>query len=169
MERLKIENRINEQIRVPSVRLVGNSGEQLGIVPTYYAKQLSQELDLDLVEINSNSNPPVCKIMDFGKYKFQQEKREKENKQTVLKMKEITFHPNIADHDYSYRLKQAKEFLQHGNRVKANVVYRGREINYIQNGKTILNRFIEDLVGIGIVEGNLNLDGKVLSVIMRKV
>ena len=163
-----IENRVNDQIRVPSVRLILNNGEQLGIMPTYKAKQISEDIGMDLVEINPNSNPPVCKVMNYGKYKFQQEKREKENKQISTKQKEIIFHPNISEHDYSYRLKQAKEFLEKGNRVKATVAYRGREINYINNGEKILNKFIQDLNGIGTIESN-SFEGKNQSIIMRKI
>ncbi len=165
---MKIENRINEQIRFNNVRLIGPDGEKIGIVSIYEARKIAGDNDMDLVEINPNSNPPVCKIMDFGKYKFQQEKKDKENKQVVVKTKEIIFHPNISEHDYSYRLKQAKEFLNHGNKVKATICYRGREINYINNGEKILNKLISDLNGLGIVESN-SFEGKNQSIIMRKV
>jgi translation initiation factor IF-3 len=149
------------------VRLIGPNAEQHGVVSTYEAKQYAQGLDLDLVEISPNANPPVCKVMDFGKYKYEQEKKSKENKQVVTKTKEIQFHPNISDHDYSYRLKQAKEFLEHGNKVKANVVYRGRELNYFARGQDILNKFIDDLSGLCVVETN-SFEGKTLSVTVRK-
>lgn len=164
---MKLENRINDEIRISPIRLINSNGEKVGIVATYIARQMAQEQYLDLVEINPNTNPPVCKIMDFGKYKYEQEKKAKTNKQVPTKTKEIGFHPNISDHDFSYRIKQAKEFLEKGIRVKANVTYRGREINYIEKGKQVLDRFLNDLSGLCVVENN-SFEGKVLSVTVRK-
>jgi translation initiation factor IF-3 len=164
---LKIENRINEQIRIPSIRLIDENGQMVGIVPTYQAKQYALGVELDLVEISPNANPPVCKVMDFGKYKYEQEKKAKEHKQVSIKTKEILFHPNISDHDYGYRVEQAKKFLEHGDKVKANMTYRGRELNYFAAGKSVLNRFIEDLSGLCVVE-NESFEGKTLSVTVRK-
>lgn len=168
---MNFENRVNEQIRIPALRLIDQNGMSLGVVSNSYAKEIAFNLGLDLVEINPNANPPVCKIMDFGKYKFQQEKKAKEEKakQIVCKLKEIQFHPNIQMHDYTYRLKQAKEFLLDGNKVKACVSFRGREINYSEKGHDILSKFIEDLSGLAIVEQNGTMEGKTLSIILRKV
>lgn len=164
---MKIENRINEQIRIPSIRLIDENSLMVGIVPTHQAKQYALGVGLDLVEISPNANPPVCKVMDFGKYKYEQEKKSKEHKQVSTKTKEILFHPNISDHDYGYRVEQAKKFLEHGDKVKANMTYRGRELNYFASGKAVLNRFIEDLSGLCIIE-NESFEGKTLSVTVRK-
>lgn len=167
---MNFTNRINDQIRVPNVRLIDRDGKQLGVVSNYHAKLLANEADLDLVEISPNANPPVCKIMDFGKYRYEQEKKAKEEKakQIVVKLKEIQFHPNIQLHDYSYRLKQAKEFITEGNKVKACVNYRGREINYISKGEDILKKFVEDLKEMAVVE-NQSFEGKCLSITLRKI
>lgn len=167
---MQFNNRINEQIRVPNVRLIDQTGKQLGVVSNYQAKLLASDSDLDLVEISPNANPPVCKIMDFGKYRYEQEKKSKEEKakQVTVKVKEIQFHPNIQMHDYSYRLKQAKEFITEGNKVKACVHYRGREINYVAKGEDILKKLIEDLKELAIVE-NESFEGKCLSIVLRKI
>lgn len=166
---MKLENRINDQIKIPRVYLIDQSGVKIGIVDNYVAKSLAKDSGLDLVEINPNAKPPVCKILDFGKYCYEVEKRAKENKQAIVKTKEIQFHPGIQDHDYSYRLVQAKEFLEKGNRVKASIVFRGREVNYFSKGEELMNRFISDLTGLGIVEQNSVFEGKTLSVILRRV
>lgn len=164
------ENRINDQIRIPRIRLIDENRNQVGIVETYYAKRLAEDAGLDLVEISPNANPPVCQIMDYGKYKYALIKKEKEQKakQFIVKLKEITFHPNIQKHDYSYRLKQAKEFLEQGHKVKASVLYRGREINYTQIGKDLLDNLATDLIGLAIIEDQ-SFEGRTLSVIFRKV
>lgn len=165
---MKQENRVNEQIRVPKVFLIDHAGNRVGIVDNYTAKSLASDVGLDLVEINPTAKPPVCKIMNFGKYCYELEKKSKENKQIVIKTKEIQFHPNIQFHDYSYRLEQAKEFLEKGNKVKASIVFRGREVNYFEKGEEILKRFIDDLDGLCVIEQNNVFEGKVLSVILRK-
>ena len=166
-----MNNRINGEIRIPTLRLIDQNGNQLGIVSNSYAKSLAENAGLDLVEISPTANPPVCKIMDFGKFKFQQEKKQKEekSKQFIVKTKEIQFHPNIQFHDYSYRLEHAKQFLGEGHKVKACVVYHGREMNYVSKGAEILKKFVEDLSGFALVEQSNSLDGNVLSVVLRKV
>lgn len=166
---MKLENRINDQIRIPRVYLIDASGRKIGIVDNYVARKLAEDVGLDLVEINPNAKPPVCKIMNFGKYCYETEKKIKENKQVVIKTKEIQFHPNIQDHDYQHKMNQAKEFLEKGNKVKACVVYRGREVNYFEKGVELLNKFVQDLEGLCIVEQNNVFEGKVLSIILRKV
>lgn len=164
------ENRINEQIRIPRIRLIDENRNQVGIIETYLAKRMAEDVGLDLVEISPNANPPVCQIMDYGKYKYTLIKKEKEQKakQFIVKLKEITFHPNIQKHDYTYRLKQVKEFLAEGHKVKASVQYRGREINYTQIGKDLLDNLVTDLTGLAIVEDQ-TFEGRMLSIILRKV
>ena len=168
---MNFDNRINDAIRIPNVRLIDQNGNQVGIVSNQFAKNLAYNTGLDLVEISPNANPPVCKIMDFGKYRYEMEKKHKEEKsrQIVTKLKGIQFHPAIQFHDYSYRLKQAREFLLEGNKVKACVNFRGREINYASKGQDILNKFIEDLSEIAIVEHAAGFEGKCLSIILRKI
>lgn len=162
--------RINEQIRITEVRLIDASGRQVGIVPTFEAKRQARESGLDLVEINPKTRPPICKIMDFGKFKFDTTKKMKEEKakQTQTKTKEIKFHPNVSTHDYSYRLEHIKEFLAEGNKVKASVVFHGREIHYIDRGRAVLDQLKTDLTGLAIVE-NEHREEKTLIVLFRGV
>lgn len=142
----------------------------MGIVPTIAAKEEAQRLGLDLVEINPTARPPVCKIMNFGKYKFEQKKKEKElkSKQKIVEMKQINFHPNTQHHDYSYRLEQIKDFIKSGNKVKVTVTFRGREMNFLKNGKEILDRMTVDLTGIAILEST-EMEGRVMFSIYRGV
>lgn len=141
---------INEQILDKEVRLLSQSGEQLGIVTLDKALSLAEEQDLDLVKISPTANPPVCKIMDYGKYKFEQQKKEKESKfkqkQKEVELKTLRIGLNISDHDLTYRAKQANEFIKDGNKVKANMMLRGRQQAYVKNGIETLKKFA-DLVG----------------------
>lgn len=141
---------INEQIIDKEVRLLSQSGEQLGIVSLQQALSLAEEQDLDLVKISPTANPPVCKIMDYGKYKFEQQKKEKESKfkqkQKEVELKTLRIGLNISDHDLTYRAKQANEFIKDGNKVKANMMLRGRQQAYVKNGIDTLKKFA-DLVG----------------------
>lgn len=149
--------------------MIDEKGNQIGIVSTFTARQEASSLGLDLVEINPNARPPVCKLMDFGKHKFELKKKEKEAKsrQKVVELKQINFHPNTQVHDYSYRLEQAKEFLKDGNKVKASVIFRGREMNFLSNGKQLLDKMTEDLNGLAVVESAMSMEGKQMSIIFR--
>ena len=162
--------RINENIRVSEVRLIDAFGRQVGIVPTFEAKRQAKECGLDLVEINPKNRPPICKVMDFGKYKFDTTKKAKEEKakQTQTKTKEIKFHPNTSAHDYSYRLEHIKEFLAEGNKVKSSVYFRGREIHYLDRGIAIIDNLKKDLEGLAIVE-NENREDRSLTILFRSV
>jgi len=148
--------RVGNMIRVSEVRVIDETGRQVGIVPTFEARRYADSLGLDLVEINPKVRPPICKVMDFGKYKFDSQKKEKEDKAkskaNQSKIKEIKFHPNTQEHDYSYRVEQAKKFLAEGNKVKASVYFRGREMNYMDRGQTLLNNMKKDLEGLATVE-----------------
>lgn len=134
---------INEQIKANEVRLIGTQGEPLGIMSLAQAKQIAHDNDLDLVEISPNASPIVCKIMNYGKYKYEQVKREKEakQKQKVAEMKTIRIGLNISDHDMDYRAKQVKEFIEDGCKVKLNMMLRGRQNAYEANGIQTLNDF----------------------------
>lgn len=148
--------RVGKDIRVSEVRVIDETGRQVGIVPTFEARRYADSIGLDLVEINPKVRPPICKVMDFGKFKFDSQKKEKEDKakskSSQAKIKEIKFHPNTQTHDYSYRLEQAKKFLAEGNKVKASVYFRGREMNYVDRGQTILDNMKKDLEGLAVVE-----------------
>lgn len=153
--------RINEQIRVPRVRLVGDNVE-VGIYDTRKALQIADELELDLVEISPNGDPPVCKIMDYQKYLYQQKKKVKEMKANSkqVEIKEIRFGPNTDEHDFQFKLKHAQEFLKDGNKVKASIFFKGRAINYTEQGEKLLLRFAIECEEFGKAENMPKLEGK---------
>jgi translation initiation factor IF-3 len=159
--------RINEYIRVPEIRVIDADGTQLGIIPAHQALEKARERGLDLVEVSPNAAPPVCRIMDFGKYKYEIAKKQKisKAKQHVIKIKEIKFHPKTGENDYNYRLVQAKEFLEKGYKVKATVVFRGREMAHIDYGARWLKKMIEDLEGVGVAETNSTQEGRNVNMI----
>ena len=139
--------RINDEIRVKEIRLIDENGEMLGIYSIFDALQMASNNNLDLVEINPEAKPPVCKILDYGKYKYQQQKRKQETKkkQKVVLLKELYIHLGIGEHDYQVKFKQLKTFLQNECKVKIGVKFRGREIAYYQKGIELLYRFYNDL------------------------
>ncbi len=153
---------INEKIRARQVRLVGENIENPGVVPLSDALKLADELELDLIEISPNADPPVCKIADFQKFLYQQKKKQKEIKAKTTKVvvKEIRFGPNTDDHDYNFKLKHAISFLDDGSKVKAFVFFKGRSILYKEQGEILLLRFAQDLEEYGKVEQLPRLEGK---------
>jgi translation initiation factor IF-3 len=136
------------------VRLIGADGAQVGIVPLQQAQDMAREKDLDLVEISPTANPPVCKIMDYGKYEFQQKKKQSEakKKQKVIVVKEVQFRPRIDEHDYDFKKKNIIRFLQHGDKVKASVRFRGREMSHMELGRAVLDRLLADIKEFGAGE-----------------
>jgi translation initiation factor IF-3 len=158
--------RVNQLIRVPLVRLVDAEGEQVGIVAIDQALQLAAEAGLDLVEVAPNAEPPVCRIMDYGKYKFQQAKKAQEakKKQTQTQVKEIKMRPKIEDHDFGFKLRNIIKFLEEHDRVKVTVQFRGREIAYADAGRRLLERVIQEVGELGTVEGSPKMEGRFLSV-----
>jgi translation initiation factor IF-3 len=160
--------RINEEIRVREVRLVDTDGNQLGIMPLREAMRIAEERQLDLVEIAPQAKPPVCRIMDFGKYKYEQSKKEKEarKKQKIVEIKEIKMRPNIEDHDFFVKAKNASRFLKEGDKVKATIIFRGREIVHTQLGKQLLVRLAEELKEFSNVERQPKLEGKNMIMIL---
>ena len=154
-------------IRVKEVSLIGNDGEQLGVFLTQEALALAEEKNQDLVEVAPNSNPPVCRIMDYGKFKYQQSKRahEAKKKQKIIHVKEVKFRPNTDQHDYDFKLKHALRFLEAGDKVKVVVFFRGREIVHRENGQKLLKRVTETLEDIGLVEQEAKQEGKTLCMI----
>jgi len=154
-------------IRVREVSLIGNDGEQLGVFPTQEALNMAEEKDQDLVEVAPNSNPPVCRIMDYGKFKYQQSKRahEAKKKQKIIHVKEVKLRPNTDRHDYDFKLKNAFRFLESGDKVKVLVFFRGREIVHRENGQKFLVRVTETLEDIAIVEQEAKQEGRTLCMI----
>ncbi|MCB1273104.1 MAG: translation initiation factor IF-3 [Leucobacter sp.] len=154
--------RTNDRIRAPKVRLVGPSGEQVGVVPIDKALRLAQDADLDLVEVAPNSDPPVAKIMDFGKFKYEaaQKAKEARRNQANTVLKEVRFRLKIDKHDYETKTKRAIGFLQQGDKVKAMIQFRGREQSRPELGVRLLQKFSEDIVEFGTVESNPRIDGR---------
>ena len=157
---MKNQYRINEQIRVREVRIVGDSGST--VVPIREALDMARDEGVDLVEISPNANPPVCRLIDYSKFLYQQKKRQKEMKakQVKVEVKEIRFGPQTDEHDYQFKLKHAKEFLEEGNKVRAYVFFRGRSILFKEQGEVLLLRFANDLEEYGKVESMPSLEGK---------
>lgn len=167
---IKQELLINQQIRVPKVQIIGESGEKLGVYDIQEALSIAEQKELDLVLVAPNNVPPVCKIMNYGKYKFEQAKREKEARknQKVFEVKEIRITPNIDEHDFQFKCKNARKFLEEGNKVKVTVRFRGRELNYVKAGEQTLNGFVESLSDIATIEKRPLLEGKNMFIILAK-
>ena len=161
---------MNEQIRAKEVQVIDENGEKLGKQSLNEALDMAFEKKLDLVLVAPNAEPPVCKIMNYGKYKFEQAKKEKEarKKQKVLETKEIRVTPNIEQHDFEFKSKNARKFLEDGNKVKITVKFRGRELNYVKLGEEALNKFVEDLSDIASLEKKPLLEGKNMFIILAK-
>ena len=162
------ELNINGQITAPQVRLVGDNIPEPGIVPLSKALQLADEMELDLVEISAKADPPVCKILDYQKYLYQQRKKAKEMKANAAKVviKEIRFGPNTDEHDFQFKLKHAQEFLQEGSKVKASIFFRGRSIMFADQGEKQLLRFAVELEEFGRAENMPVLEGKRMSMMI---
>lgn len=157
---------INEEIRDNEVRVIDGDGSQLGIMSTKDALEAANKRNLDLVKISPQANPPVCKIMDYGKYRFELAKKEKENRknQKVVNIKEVRLSPSIDNHDFETKLKNACKFLKSGDKVKVSVRFRGREINHTAIGEEILERFVKGAEEFGTVEKKAKLEGKNMAV-----
>ena len=157
--------RINERIRVREVRLIDDQGGQLGIIPTVDALRLARERDLDLVEVAPNANPPVCKILDFGRYRFEQEKklRDSKKKQKVLKLKEIRMQPKIGPGDLDTKAKHIQEFLDEGDKVKVTIRFRGRELAHTELGFDVLKEVLKRLTSAYVIEKPAAMEGKFMS------
>ena len=160
--------RINEYIRVPEVRVIGPNSEQLGVLMVRRAVELAKEHGLDLVEVAPMAKPPVCRIIDFSKYKYEQEKKERKSKksQHVTRLKEIRVKPHIDEHDYQVKLKQSASFLDKHDKVKINLFFRGREMAFKSQGRQVLDRFVVDLAEHGQLEKDLGVEGRVMSIVM---
>jgi len=154
--------RINEKIRADQVRLIGPDGEQVGIVGVQEALNYADRLNLDLVEVAPMASPPVCKVMDYGKYRYEQEQKAKEarKRQTTISIKEIKLRPKIDDHDFDTKKGHVERFLKKGDKVKLTIMFRGRELVHPHLGERLLRRMAEDLAAIGEIESEPSLDGR---------
>lgn len=160
--------RINDEIHIREVRVTSATGEQLGIMATRDALRLAEEQHLDLVEVAPKAKPPVCRIMDFGKYRYEQQKRDKEarKKQKIITIKEVKLRPNIEQHDFDVKLKNASRFVQEGNKVKVTIMFRGRELSHPELGRDVLDRVAEKLGDTVVIERAAKLEGKNMTMIV---
>jgi translation initiation factor IF-3 len=162
--------RINERIRLSPVRLIGSDGEQIGVVPVDEALQMAKDQGLDLVEVAANSRPIVCKIMDYGRFRFEQEKKAREAKrqQHQIDIKEVKYRPNINIHDFNTKTKRARKFLEQGKHVKVTIMFRMREMRRPENGFELLRRIAEDLDDVAKMERMPDrLEGRDLTMVLR--
>lgn len=155
----RIQTRVNEQIRISPVRVIGPDGQQLGILSRDEALQRAREVDLDLVEVAPNERPPVCRIMDFGKYKY--EKKKKAHQHTHhTKVKEIRLRPKTGDHDVGFKIKQAIGFLQHKDKVQISIIFKGREMAHVDEGRRVIESVVEQLLEFGKLESPIQQQGR---------
>ncbi len=160
--------RINERIRIAQVRVIGEDGAQLGIMAPADAIKMARDKGLDLVEVAPQTAPPVCRIMDFNKFRYEEQRRERDAKKKhhVAKLKEVKFKPHIEQHDYQVKLNMLKKFLHRGDQAKVTMVYRGRELAHTELGRRILDRLIDDLKAISKVERTPMLDGRFMTMVV---
>lgn len=158
--------RVNEQIRISPVRVINAEGVMLGVMPTGKAMEAAREAGLDLVEVAPNERPPVCKIMDFGKYKYSQKKKASKQKQHQVHVKEIRVRPKTGDHDIEVKVKRAREFLEHKDKVLVNVLFRGRELAHIDEGRKVMDEVLQALEDVAKVEKNPSMEGKRMTAIV---
>ncbi|MDD2980623.1 MAG: translation initiation factor IF-3 [Hespellia sp.] len=161
---------INEQIRDREVRLIGENGEQFGVMPAKDAMKLAKEAELDLVKIAPTAKPPVCKIIDYGKYKYEQTRKDKEakKKQKTVDLKEVRLSPNIESNDLNTKVNNARKFISKGNRVKITLRFRGREMAHMQQSRHILDDFAKLLEDIAVVEKPAKLEGRSISIVLTE-
>jgi translation initiation factor IF-3 len=162
------DSRINDQIRFSPVRLIDEDGTQLGVVPVEEALESAKQRDLDLVEVAPNARPPVCKIMDYGRFKYEQAKadREARKKQHVTQMKEIKMRPNIEEHDFDFKTRHIRRFLEDHNKVKVTIMFRGREMAHTDNGREVLADVVEEIGELAVVEQFPRLEGRNMFLIL---
>lgn len=160
--------RVNQRIRAKELRVIGPEAEQLGVVTLQRALELAEEYGLDIVEVAPTANPPVCRIMDFSKYKYDQEKKERRVKksQKISVLKQIRVKPHIDEHDYQTKLKQTIGFLNKKDKVKVNLFFQGREMSFRDKGKAVLDRFVVDTGNIATVEKDVFMEGRVMSIVL---
>ncbi|MCH7932752.1 MAG: translation initiation factor IF-3 [Gemmatimonadetes bacterium] len=163
--------RINEQIRISPVRLIDDEGGQVGIVSIEEARELADDRGLDLVEVAPEARPPVVKLMDYGKFKYEAQRaaREAKKKQHHVQVKEVKFRPGIEEHDYDFKTRHARRFLEEGNKVKLTMMFRGRQVTHPELGREVLLRVTEDLKEVGKVETHPSFEGRVMSMVLAPI
>jgi translation initiation factor IF-3 len=166
-----VQTRVNERIRIREVRLIDDEGNQVGIIATRDALEMARQKGLDLVEVAPNAVPPVCRLMDYGKFRYEQSRKERESRknQHVVELKEVRIRPKIDDHDLETKGRQAAKFLDHGDKVKLTVLFRGREMAHPDIGKGLLDQLLELLKTHGTVEQTPRLEGRAMTAIMNPV
>jgi translation initiation factor IF-3 len=160
--------RINERIRVPEVRVIGDDGKQIGVMRTDEALRYAQERDLDLVEVAPEARPPVCRVLDYSKYKYEQAQKQKAARkhQQQITIREIKFRPKIAEQDYATKKRHVERFLRHKDKVKITIMFRGREVTHPERGQQILDRLAEELTDLAVIEQRPNLDGRNMTMLL---
>ncbi len=160
---------MNEQIRISPIRLIGADGEQLGVVPTSQALEKAREAGLDLVEMAADERPPVCKIIDYGKMRFEASQKTGKSKVRQQKLKEIRVRPKTGEHDVETKANQARKFLEHNDKVQVTVLFRGREIQYQQEGRRVMDALLEKLAAVGKVERPPSMDGRKMTALLMPI
>src|SRR5213076_3246918 len=160
--------RINERIRVPEVRLIGDDGSQIGVIKTEEALRIARDRDLDLVEVAPEARPPVCRVLDYSKYKYEQEQKQKQARkhQQQITVREIKFRPKIAQHDYDTKKGHVERFLRHQDKVKVTIMFRGREVTHPERGEMILTRLADELAELAVVEQRPIQDGRNMTMML---
>jgi translation initiation factor IF-3 len=159
---------VNERIRVPQVRLISETGDQVGVIPTEQALRYAQERDLDLVEVAADARPPVCRVLDYSKYKYEQDQKAKAARkhQQQVTIREMKLRPKIATHDYETKRGHVRRFLDNGDKVKVTIMFRGREVAHPERGEIILNRLAEELGELAVVEQRPQQDGRNMTMML---
>lgn len=160
--------RVNQQIRISPVRVIDPQGEQLGILPIERALEIAVEQGLDLVEVAPNARPPVCRIMDYGKFRYEEQRkaREARKKQHQVHLKEVKMRPGIEDHDFDFKLRHARRFLEEGNKVKLTMMFRGRQMAHPELGREVLSRVAEEVADLGKVESHPTMEGRSMTMVI---
>ena len=163
--------RINQQIRISPVRVIDPEGEQVGIVPIERALELAEELGLDLVEVAPMARPPVCRIMDYGKFKYEEQRkaREARKKQHHVQLKEVKMRPGIEDHDFEFKTRHARRFLEEGNKVKLTMMFRGRQMAHPELGREVLDRVVAEISDVGKVESAPSMEGRSMTMVLAPI
>jgi translation initiation factor IF-3 len=160
--------RVNQQIRISPVRVIDPEGEQVGILPIERALEIAEELGLDLVEVAPMARPPVCRIMDYGKFKYEEQRkaREARKKQHQVQLKEVKMRPGIEDHDFEFKIRHARRFLEEGNKVKLTMMFRGRQMAHPEIGREVLDRVVQEVADIAKVEASPNMEGRSMTMVL---
>ena len=160
--------RVNQQIRISPVRVVDPQGEQIGILPIEQALQIAEEQGLDLVEVAPLARPPVCRIMDYGKFRYEEQRkaREARKKQHQVQLKEVKMRPGIEDHDFDFKLRHARRFLEEGNKVKITMMFRGRQMAHPELGREVLDRVVQEVADVGKVESNPTMEARSMTMVL---